>query len=110
MKVISKDHSMDITQDEDIQNKFNKLMADFLRELPPRIEHIPTIIHLSVEKGNDGWNFVANIESAQHSVQADGAEVFHSLNEVKEKYFPNRSLDELEGRVQKKVIVIRPRR
>jgi hypothetical protein len=33
-----------------------------------------------------------------------------TLSQVKDKYFPNRSLDELEGRKQEKVVIILPRR
>ena len=68
MKVKSRDLSMEITKDSNVQERFNKLMAEFLSELPARINSIPVTIQLSVETGNDWWNFVAIIASAQHRV------------------------------------------
>ena len=64
MIVKSLDHSMQITKDDNVQEKFNELMSAFLSKLPSRINAIPCTIHLDIEKGDDWWNFVANIESA----------------------------------------------
>jgi len=64
-RIISKDHSMGITKDDNVQEKFNKLMGEFLKEIPARIDSIPCTIILDVENGDDWWNFVAHIESVQ---------------------------------------------
>lgn len=63
MKIKSLDMATKISIGSDAEKEFRKLLSEFLAELSSRIDAIPTTIHLSIEQGDDWWNFVADIKT-----------------------------------------------